>query len=100
MSMQIRKRWQVLPRASEAHFARFPDLPPLVVQILSNRGVTEPDEVHDFLSCRPSDETDPFLLKGMPEAVARLQPLEPSRHQAARLGAPSHCNILDPASKP
>jgi single-stranded-DNA-specific exonuclease len=72
MSLETRKRWQVCPRASEAHFARFPDLTPLVVQILSNRGITEPDQVRDFLACRPSHDTNPFLLKGMPEAVARL----------------------------
>jgi single-stranded-DNA-specific exonuclease len=73
MNLQIRKHWQVCPRASEAHFARFPELPPLVVQILSNRGVTEPDQVYNFLARRPSDDTDPFLLKGMLEAVARLR---------------------------
>jgi single-stranded-DNA-specific exonuclease len=67
------KRWHVYSRATEVHFARFPSLPPLIVQILHNRGIKEPDEVKDFLDCRPSDDTDPLLLKGMPEAVARLR---------------------------
>jgi single-stranded-DNA-specific exonuclease len=44
-----------------------------MVQILHNRGITEPDAVCDFLACRSSEDTDPFLLKGMPEAVARLR---------------------------
>lgn len=69
----VSKRWHVIPRAPETHFARFPDLPPLVVQILYNRGIREPGEVRDFLMCRPPDTTDPFQLKGMAEAVLRLR---------------------------
>jgi single-stranded-DNA-specific exonuclease len=67
------KRWQEYPRAPETHFARFPDLPPLIVQILHNRDITEPDQVRDFLDRRVSDDTDPFQLKGMSEAVTRLR---------------------------
>jgi single-stranded-DNA-specific exonuclease len=67
------KRWNVFPRAPEAHFARFPDLPPLIAQILHNRLIREPDQVRQFLGRQPSATTDPFQLKGMPEAVARLR---------------------------
>jgi single-stranded-DNA-specific exonuclease len=67
------KRWNVFPRAPEAHFARFPDMPPLIVQILHNRHIDDPEQVRQFLARRPSDTTDPFQLKGMSEAVARLR---------------------------
>ena len=60
-------------RLPEARFAGFSDLSPLVVQILHNRGIREPAEVREFLARQPSDDTDPFQLKGMPEAVARLR---------------------------
>jgi single-stranded-DNA-specific exonuclease len=66
------KRWNVFPRAPEAQFARFPDLPPLIVQILHNRRIDDPDQVRQFLARRSPDTTDPFQLKGMSEAVARL----------------------------
>ncbi len=66
------KRWEVLPRAPDSHFAQFPDLPPLIVQILYNRGFTQPQEVTDFLAHRCA-YTDPLALKGMAEAVERLQ---------------------------
>lgn len=66
------KRWHVYPRASDAHFDRFPELPPLIVQILHNRGITEAGEVRDFLAYRPATDTDPFQLKGMHKAVVRL----------------------------
>jgi single-stranded-DNA-specific exonuclease len=65
------KRWEVAPRAPETHFAKFPDLPPLIVQILYNRGFTEMAEIKEFLACGWPDD-DPFLMKGMPEAVERL----------------------------
>jgi single-stranded-DNA-specific exonuclease len=70
MSTQL-KRWEVLPRAPEAHFAQFPTLPSLIVQILYNRGFTHPAEVHDFLAHRWFHD-NPLDLKGMPEAVERL----------------------------
>ncbi len=65
------KRWEVTPRAPASHFDRFPDLPRLVIQILYNRGFTEPDEVRTFLTYHWPDD-DPFQLKGMAEAVERL----------------------------
>ncbi len=67
------KHWQVQPRAPEAHFKQFPDLPPLIVQVLYNRRISEPKQVEDFLARRASGTTDPFQLKGMPEAVSRLR---------------------------
>jgi single-stranded-DNA-specific exonuclease len=65
------KRWEVAPRAPETHFTQFPDISPLIVQILYNRGFTTPAEVYDFLSYR-CDDNDPFALKGMRPAVERL----------------------------
>jgi len=65
------KRWEVAPRAPNSHFAQFPDLPPLIVQILYNRGFTAPEEVEDFLRYRWQND-DPMILKGMPQAVQRL----------------------------
>ncbi len=67
----LSKRWEVAPRAPDGHFSRFSELPPLIVQILYNRGFTETQEVKDFLDHRWVYD-DPFRLKGMAEAVDRL----------------------------
>ena len=75
------KKWVIAPRLPEEHFTRFPQLPPLVVQLLYNRGVREPDQVTRFLQCQPLHETDPFQLKGMEQAVERI-------HAAIRAGDP------------
>lgn len=65
------KRWQVVPRAPETHFAQFPDIPPLIVQILYNRGFTHDDEIRSFLTHHWAHD-NPLALKGMPQAVERL----------------------------
>jgi single-stranded-DNA-specific exonuclease len=67
------KRWHVAARAPDDVLSRFPDLPRAIKQILYNRQIVEPDEVRAFLDHQPPGDTDPFQLKGMSEAVARLR---------------------------
>jgi single-stranded-DNA-specific exonuclease len=66
------RRWKIAPPVDERDLARFPDLAPLVVQLLHNRGISDPGEAHDFLTGRVGKD-NPFQLKGMGEAVARLR---------------------------
>lgn len=70
MSYQV-KRWEVAPRAPNSYFAQFSEMPPLIVQILYNRGFTDPQEIDDFLAHRWADD-NPMALKGMSRAVERL----------------------------
>ena len=68
----MKPNWQIAPPAPANHLARFPQLSPLIVQLLYNRGITAPLDVRDFLAgARPED--NPFRLKGMNEAVTRLR---------------------------
>jgi single-stranded-DNA-specific exonuclease len=66
------KRWKISEPLSAQDLARFPDLPPLVVQLLHNREIREPAAAREFLSGRPLVE-NPFQLKGMHAAVTRLR---------------------------
>ncbi len=68
----LQKRWQVLSPAPPEHLAAFPDLAPLIVQLLYNRQICTVDEVRAFLSSSAAVD-NPFLLKGMNEAVTRLR---------------------------
>jgi single-stranded-DNA-specific exonuclease len=64
-------RWTVACPAPSEHLARFPDIYPLVIQVLYNRNIREPDQVRTFIA----DQTplhDPFRLKGMSTAVERI----------------------------
>ena len=66
------KRWNVAPKVSASYFARFSHVSPLIVQILSNRGVTDPAMVDAFLNGKTRTD-NPFLIQGMNEAVERIR---------------------------
>ncbi|MBC7263689.1 MAG: single-stranded-DNA-specific exonuclease RecJ [Chloroflexi bacterium] len=78
--MKQTHRWRFLPPAPESHFGRFPDLSPLIVQLLYNRGIVEPDDVQSFVAGRLPDD-NPFRLPDMSQAVTCLR-------QAIRTGSP------------
>ncbi len=65
-------RWQVAPTAPPSHIARFPDLHPVIVQVLYNRGITDRDDAAIFLSGEGED-VNPFSLPGMSKAVTCLR---------------------------
>ena len=68
------KRWVIAPLAPIDHLQRFPDIAPLVVQILYNRGITDPDEMAVFLQAdRPTSTTDLFRMAGMNRTVDRIR---------------------------
>ncbi len=66
------KRWQIAPRVSSLVIARFPQLHPLLVQVLYNRGITTPERVDVFLA-PDAFIGDPFQMYGMNESVDRLR---------------------------
>ena len=48
--MPTSKRWDIAPTVSRRQLDRLSHLNPLLVQILFNRGVTDPEEVDAFLN--------------------------------------------------
>ncbi|MCZ6876017.1 MAG: single-stranded-DNA-specific exonuclease RecJ [bacterium] len=67
-------RWHVNdPNPDLQHsLATVTNLPPLLCQLLINRGITNADAAEAFLSPSLHDLLDPFLLHGMERAVQRL----------------------------
>lgn len=74
------KRWLIAPPAPASHLARFPNMHPIMVQVLYNRGITDPAEAASFLKGE-GGEGNPFSLFGVGEAVTRLR-------RAIRTGEP------------
>jgi single-stranded-DNA-specific exonuclease len=66
------KRWKIAAPVNEQYVARFAGLDPLVVQLLRNRHIDQPELARDFLAGIPP-QSNPFQLKGMSEAVVRLR---------------------------
>lgn len=69
--MQGRKRWEIAPQVPEQHVERFPELSPLLLQLLYNRHLREPPEIASFIS-GAWDEADPYLLPDLDRAVDAL----------------------------
>src|SRR5687767_10295055 len=66
-----RKRWVQRP-AAPADFARTIACPPIVATLLYQRQLQSPEAVRAFLESDYRTLHDPLLLKGMPEASARI----------------------------
>jgi len=79
------KRWQIAPRVSSLTLARFPQLNPLLVQVLHNREIKTPEQVQVFLE-PDSLAGNPFALRGMNESVERLRRAMRAREPIAVYG--------------
>jgi single-stranded-DNA-specific exonuclease len=67
------KRWVPAAPLTEAARTALATYPPIIAQLLSNRGYTEPVLAEHFLSGELNQPDDPQLLSGLSETVDRLQ---------------------------
>ena len=67
----MNKTWRLYSQAP-TEFARAVGLPPVVAQVLYNRGVSTPEEANFFLQGPAEPFHDPNLLPQMTPAVTRL----------------------------
>jgi single-stranded-DNA-specific exonuclease len=65
-------RWNLLPPVPDGRLADASGLPPLLVQLLYNRGLVRPEDFRPFLESSISLVHDPFLLPDMHRATARV----------------------------
>lgn len=70
--LPIEKRWQIAAPISTEAALQLQPYPPLLRQILYNRGYSTYEAARQFLAAQNPEENSPFNLKTMPEAVARL----------------------------
>jgi single-stranded-DNA-specific exonuclease len=73
MVKRVEKKWQVKPAIPESISDNLKDFSPFARQVLFNRGIQTSDEAVRYLSAAQPENSDPFLLKGMAEAVARIR---------------------------
>jgi len=65
-------RWNLLPPAPDKYLVRASGFPPLITQLLYNRGLTEPSQLEPFIAGDKRLSGNPFLLPDMEQAVARI----------------------------
>ena len=68
-----RKHWIIAPPLPAEADLALNSYPPIIRQILFNRGFSTLEAASDFLEARLPSGTDPFLLKGMEVAVDRIR---------------------------
>ncbi len=62
--------WNILP--APARLPSVPDVHPLVVKLLYNRGITQAQDIELFLNSDERLESDPFLIPDMAQACLRV----------------------------
>lgn len=67
------KRWQIHHQIPSDIYRELGNFSPLMRQLLYNRGFENSESAATFINGTVDFPTDPFLLKGMEEAVTRLQ---------------------------
>ena len=66
------KRWLIPPPITPDADKALVKFPPILRQILFNRGYASDAEARAFLKAEPDFDTDPFQLNGMEPAVDRI----------------------------
>ncbi|MFC1598128.1 single-stranded-DNA-specific exonuclease RecJ, partial [Patescibacteria group bacterium] len=67
-------QWRQEEKAADEVANRFPELDPVAVQLLLNRGIETQEEVDRFLTPDyGQDQHDPYLFRDMEKAVARIE---------------------------
>ena len=67
------KRWVIAPPITPQAEESLVKFPPILKQILFNRGMGSYEEARLFLEAKPNSNTDPFQLTGMKATVERIQ---------------------------
>ena len=68
------RKWTLRPvdKESSEKLSRELNVPPLLGRLLTQRGIQHPDEARKFLDAPLAGLHDPFLMKGMEDAVSHL----------------------------
>lgn len=66
------KQWKLKPTVPDEILQRYPELDPLVVQLLFNLGLTEESDVERFMAPEYENQHDPFIFQDMQKACERI----------------------------
>lgn len=67
------KRWVIAPPISSQASESLSAFPPILKQVLFNRGIGTDAEARAFIKAQPAFDNDPFQMIGMQAAVDRIQ---------------------------
>ena len=67
------KHWNISPRISPEADSALAAFPPLLRQVLFNRGFADDPSARAYLRGEPNSNTDPFQMTDMPIAIDRIR---------------------------
>lgn len=70
--MNQEKIWNILPRITPEAEEALAAFPPLLRQVLFNRGFSDDPSARAYLRGEPSSNTDPFQITDLPAAIERI----------------------------
>ncbi|MFH1535014.1 MAG: single-stranded-DNA-specific exonuclease RecJ [Patescibacteria group bacterium] len=69
----MNKKWVVKEKVSDALINKFPEINPVILQLLYNRNIVEQKDIDEFLNPEYGNNLhDPFLFKDMKKATKRI----------------------------
>lgn len=67
------KKWRVKKKIEKKDVELFPEINPITLQLLFNRGLRDKDSIDYFLNPEYGDNYDPFLFSDMKKAVRKIK---------------------------
>jgi len=67
------RNWKLSEPIDDARKTKYPDIDPVILQLLSNRGISSHQDCEAFLNPNYEDMHDPFLFRDMQKAVDRVR---------------------------
>lgn len=81
------KNWLLYPKISKEFCDRFPEYDPLILQLLSNRGIKTQAQIDEFFNPDYSQDLfDPFLFSDMQKAIKRIEKAIEKKERVAIYG--------------
>jgi single-stranded-DNA-specific exonuclease len=71
--MMHTKRWVIAPTLTPQAAEALAAVPPILRQVLFNRGLATEEDARAFVAAKPTFDTDPFQMIGMRAAVDRIK---------------------------
>lgn len=85
-TQSISKRWDIQPRITPEADSNLEKFPPILRQILFNRGYATDTEARAYLNAKPAIPYDPYIMTGMKTAVHRIRQAIQDREPIAIYG--------------
>lgn len=70
--MKSKYQWNIKDTISETIVGQYPELDPVILQLLWNRGIHDSESIDNFINADYTDLLDPFLILDMQKSIDRI----------------------------